>query len=153
MWDDLRRQVEYRLKRLDNNVVKLQPVLKKAKLGNAPDDIELSALAFMLQSSYSDIEEVFKTIAKAMNDIIHDQESWHRNLLESMQHPTPARPPVISPALHQALRDYLNFRHYARYSSVVDLNWQKMAPLVHSWEETLSLFKVELLEFMVKLRK
>ena len=79
-----------------------------------PDAIELSALAAMLHSFYTGIENIFKRIALELDGAMPRGESWHRELLDAMTGPTQARGAVISLPLRGQLREYLGFRHVFR---------------------------------------
>lgn len=55
-----------------------------------------------------------------------------------MTRPGSNRPRLLTTELHDALLDYLRFRHVFRSAYSFDLDWQKMAPLVLRVEQTLS---------------
>lgn len=114
----------------------IQPLL--AKCGDtAPDEIELSALAAMLHSFYTGIENIFKRAAVELDGEPLKGDMWHRDLLLRMKAPTPHRPPLLTNELHDALLEYLRFRHVFRHAYSFDLDWQKMSYLVLNVEVTL----------------
>jgi hypothetical protein len=113
-----------------------------------PNDVELLALAGILHSFYSGLENIFKRIAGDIDGNFVKTGSWHSVLLENMAIPTPKRSAVISEILKKQLQFYLNFRHVFRGAYSYDLNWQKMKSLVLESEEILLLVEKELNEFM-----
>jgi hypothetical protein len=77
-----------------------------------PDDIELSALAAMVHSFYTGIENIFKRIAEELDgQLPRSSGFWHRELLDTMNKPGRVRPAVISENLVECLDSYLDFRH------------------------------------------
>ena len=63
-------------------------------------------------------------------------DAWHRELLLRMKTSTAHHPALLSEELHDALNEYLRFRHVFRNAYSFDLDWQKMSPLVLRLEET-----------------
>ena len=116
-----------------------------------PDIIERSALASMLHSFYTGVENIFKRIAIASDGGLPGGHNWHRDLLASMAQPGARRPAALSLAARLALRPYLDFRHVFRHGYGFDLQWDKMARLVRGCEETWRLVQRELAEFMAAL--
>jgi hypothetical protein len=114
----------------------------------APDVIELSALAALLHSFYTGIENIFKRVAVEIDGTPPRGESWHRELLDSMTRPTSIRPAVISQPLRGRLNEYLNFRHVFRQAYSFQLKWEKMSRLVLGCEEALRQIEDELDYFL-----
>jgi len=150
--DDLREQIDIRFDRIEDNIAVFRRVLDAAHAGEAPKPIELSGLAFFLQSFYTETEAIFKLIADDIDSEVPDSDSWHQDLLAAMAKETANRPPVISGELNKMLRDFLNFRHFSRYATAFTLDWDPMAPLVVQVENTLKLLKTELREFLDRIR-
>ena len=75
-------------------------------------------------------------------------EFWHRQLLDNMAYPGPARRAVISASLRDDLRVYLYFRHVFRQAYTFELRWEKMAGLVERCENTLRQLELELETFL-----
>lgn len=136
-WDKFRKQQATEREQLRRLVTSMQPVLAKCR-ETTPSEIELSALAAMLHSFYTGIENIFKRVTIALDDEVLRGEAWHRELLQRMTRPGSNRPRLLTTELHDALLDYLRFRHVFRSAYSFDLDWQKMAPLVLRVEQTLS---------------
>ena len=92
--------------------------------------MEIDALAALLHSFYTGIENIFKRISATLDNGPPGGPFWHVELLNSMTRCTTSRPAVISHELCKTLRQYLDFRHVFRHAYAFDLQWSKMAPLV-----------------------
>lgn len=148
MLDELRKQIEIRLQRLEENITVHKPILDRVKTGDEPGDIELSALAYMLQAFYSDVEAIFKLVARTIDNELPDTDSWHNDLLTFVGHETTDRPALISEELRQKLKEYLTFRHFSRYATAFMLDWEQMSSVVQDCEQTLKKLETELKEFL-----
>jgi hypothetical protein len=147
VWDKLRKQVAVEVEQLNYLIEVHRPLLTKCT-GTTPNDIELSALAAMLHSFYTGIENIFKRVAVELDSAPPRGESWHRELLDAMIRPNAARPAVLSTPLRDRLREYLEFRHVFRQAYSFQLRWDKMSPLVLGCEETLRQLEAELDVFL-----
>ena len=144
----LQEQVGIRFRRLDRNLEAHRAILDAAKRGEELELRDLSALAFMLQSFYTEIESIFKRVALVVDAQLLDKDSWHRDLLASMATETPSRRAAISRESGAVLRKYLSFRHFSRHATAVDLDWNQMAPLVLGCEAALQQVRSELDAFV-----
>lgn len=147
MLDKLRKQIGVEIQQLNRLLEVHQPLLAKCA-NEPPNEIETSALAAMLHSFYTGIENIFKRIVLESGSALPSGEAWHRELLDAMRTPRPANTAVISPPLHDRLREYLRFRHVFRQAYSFELRWEKMASLVLECEETLQLLESELVELL-----
>jgi hypothetical protein len=139
----LRKQIVIELDQLNHLLDVHHPLLVKCA-SEPPSEIEISALAAMLHSFYTGIENIFKRIVLESGDALPAGESWHRGLLDVMSNPSAARAAVISTPLRDRLREYLRFRHVFRQAYSFQLRWDKMSSLALKCEETLRLLEVEL---------
>lgn len=147
VWDRLRKQVALERQQLGTLFEMYRPLLQKCA-DNPPNEIELSALAAMLHSFYSGIENIFKRIAAEVDGRPPGGEFWHRELLDAMVKPGKARPAVLSSDLADRLDDYLQFRHVFRHAYTFNLRWDRMRSLALGCEETLHLLEDQLDEFL-----
>ena len=134
-WDKFRKQQAAEREQLARLLATMQPLLARCR-ETAPTDIELSALAAALHSFYTGVENIFKRVAVELDGQPPQGEAWHRDLLRRMTTGTVNRPALLSTKLHDALLDYLRFRHVFRNAYSFDLDWAKLSPLVLQWEET-----------------
>lgn len=151
MWHKLREQIAVE-KELINRLIDVhRPLLSKCT-STLPDNIEISALAAMLHSFYTGIENLFKRIAIHVDGGSSRGEAWHSQLLKSMAGATQNRPAVISESLRVQLQSYLDFRHVFRHAYSFELQWSKMASLVLECENTFRLLETEMDSFLREIR-
>jgi len=141
--DKLRKQIAIELQQLNHLLDVHRPLLDQCT-SEAPSEIEISALAAMLHSFYTGIENILKRIMLESGEALPSGEAWHRELLDAMTKPGSARAAVISILLRDRLRDYLRFRHVFRQAYSFNLRWDKMTTLVLGCAETLRLLEAEL---------
>ncbi len=146
MWPDLKEQVAIEESQLERLLAIHQPLLERSGT-QAPNAIELSALAALLHSFYTGIENIFRRIAIEIDGGIDKGDGWHRRLLIQMQGARNNRLPVISGELSERLQAYLQFRHVFRNSYSFQLHWEKMQPLVLHCEETFESLRAEIASF------
>ena len=142
-WDRFRKQQAAEREQLRRLLVAMRPVLAECP-AEVLTEVELSALAAMLHSFYTGLENIFKRVALELDAQPVRGEAWHRDLLRRMTVPTPERPAWLSAELHETLLDYLRFRHVFRNAYSFDLHWEKMASLVLNAESTLTRLEQEL---------
>lgn len=143
MWPKTQKRANLELAMLRELLDSFRPLLEKVR-ASEPDYVEMSALAAMLHSFYTGIENIFKRIAEEIDDSLPSGLSSHAALLGQMAQPTDLRPPVISDDLRLRLRYYLDFRHMFRHAYTHDLKWRKMSDLVLHCEETLDRLQTDL---------
>ena len=149
---ELQRYFETERRQINRLIDEYRPLLARLA-AREPDGIERSALAAMLHSFYTGVENIFKRIATASDGGLPDGRNWHRDLLASMARPGAHRPAALSQAARLALRPYLDFRHVFRHGYGFDLQWEKMSGLVRGCEETWRLVQKDLAEFMAALNR
>ena len=142
-WDRFRKQQAAEREQLHRLFAGMRPLLAKCT-AETPTEIELSALAAMLHSFYTGIENLFKRVAVELDGQPVRGEAWHRDLLRQMTVAGSVRTGWLSPELHEVLLDYLRFRHVFRNAYSFDLQWEKLAPLVLKAEATLARLEREL---------
>lgn len=147
MWPDLKEQIAVEESQLERLLAIHQPLLERSRT-QPPNDIELSALAALLHSFYTGIENLLRRIAIEIDGGIDKGEGWHRRLLVQMGGSRESRPAVISGELLERLQPYLQFRHVFRSSYSFQLHWEKMQPLVLHCEETFGSLRVEIASFI-----
>jgi len=146
-WDKFRKQQATEREQLQRLVFGMHGLLAQCRTTD-PTEIELSALAALLHSFYTGVENIFKRVAVELDGEPVRGDSWHRELLLRMKSPTANRPALLSGELHDSLNEYLRFRHVFRNAYSFDLDWHKMAPLVLRLEETFAMLERALNEFV-----
>jgi hypothetical protein len=149
VWPDVEEQVAVEQAQIDQLFVAYQAAIDKSS-HQEPDFIELSALATMLHSFYTGIENIFKRIALEIDGNIPSGYASHSELLTAMTQSTANRPPVISDELQVRLSAYLSFRHVFRHAYSFQLEWNKMRGLVLHSQATWQQLQAELGQFFSK---
>jgi len=115
------------------------------------DDLDLitvTAMASVLHSFYTGVENIFGIVAKQIDMNVPQGARSHSELLAAMQQETPQRPAVLDAKLATQLLKYLGFRHYYRHAYSFRLDWDEMGDLVRQLEETWASLKSALQEFL-----
>lgn len=146
MWPDVEEQVAVEQAQIAQLFEAYRAAISKSSQ-QAPDFIELSALAAMLHSFYTGIENIFKRVALEIDGDIPSGYASHSDLLTAMARPTTSRPPVISEDLRLRLSAYLSFRHVFRHAYSFQLEWDKMRGLVLESQATWQQLQTELGRF------
>lgn len=119
---------------LEDELDKLNKLAEKILLDrekHRESEIYVESAAMNLQSYYTGVERVFKTIAAKLDGEVPAGERWHKDLLDQVAIEIPSiRPPVISKLLRDELGKYLAFRHVIRNIYPYDLDSQSVADLV-----------------------
>lgn len=143
----LRKQIEVELAQL-GRLMERHPQLLIKGPDDTPAAVEIDALATLLHSFYSGVENLFKRISVAYDGGPPTGRIWHAELLDTMTRATPARDAVISLELRASLRRYLDFRHVFRHAYSLELRWDKMAPLVAECPDTFRTLEREIVRFV-----
>ena len=96
--------------------------------------IETAAACAMLHSFYTEIEKIFKLIARDWDGQVPSSDSWH-NLRQASA--------IVSPALVEVLSEFLAFRHLFRGASIVLMRWEKLSPLIGKVDRTYDQVRIE----------
>lgn len=81
-----------------------------------PDTVEIAAVATVLHSFYTGLENVFTSVAKGIDNSVPSGGQSHRDLLRQMSQETELRMPLVSKRTAKTLSEYLGFRHFYRHS-------------------------------------
>lgn len=109
-----------------------------------PDTVEIAAVATVLHSFYTGLENVFTSVAKGIDNSVPSGGQSHRDLLRQMSQETERRMPLVSKRTAKTLSEYLGFRHFYRHSYSFLIDWEELKklvmPLEYVWANTRSEF-------------
>jgi hypothetical protein len=111
----LEKQVRTELEELALLLGRHPGLLEKCRT-EAPTNLELDALASMLHTFYTGVENIFKRVSLEVDGTLPTGPSWHVLLLDAMASPSDSRAAVIDVGLRKTLRGYLDFRHVFRHA-------------------------------------
>lgn len=95
-----------------------------------PDLIEKTAVASVLHSFYTGIENILVAIAKNFDKSIPSDKNWHNKLLKQISEKTKSREAVLNKDNVNILLEYLGFRHFYRHSYSFYLDWSLLSKLI-----------------------
>lgn len=81
-------------------------------------------IASSIQSLYTKTEEIFKYIAKVVDNNVPSGEGWHFELLKQMTDETDDRFPVLTDKTYRLLVELKNFRHVVRNNYSANLDYE-----------------------------
>jgi len=107
-------------------------------------------VALNLHSFYSALERIFELIALELDGGTLGGETWHTELLRQMSLDVPdLRPPVLQAETAARLDEYRKFRHRIRNIYAMNLDPDRMAPLVAGLPILWPAIQQELIAFAV----
>ncbi len=134
----IKEQINFKISDLDKLFLEYDLIFKKAE-NEIPDLFDMTILGSVLHSFYNELENIFETIAKNIDNNVPIGNKSHQELLHQMASENENRAEIINEELYLKLREYATFRHFYRHAYSFQLNWEKMKPLVkdiHSiWKE------------------
>jgi len=146
----MREKIEFELERLRQLLATHRELIATCR-EREPTAIELSALAMLLHSFYTGVENIFKRIMVEGDGEPERGEAWHRDLLDRMATAKGSRPAVISIELRDQLDDYLAFRHVFRHVYSFELSWEKLGPLIFDYSDVHAKVTAEVTAFVWQL--
>ena len=141
--------IRFEIGQIDELLTRYEPLVTKVQQ-DEPDLVELTALASVLHSFFTGVENIFVVIAQNIDGIPPSGPSSHRDLLNQMVKPNSMRTAVLSSESAAQLAEYLAFRHFYRHAYSFFLRWAEMEGLVikmsHVWRQV----RHELMLFLEK---
>ena len=97
--------------------------------------LELAGVATLLHNFYSGVENILKQVLLAQGLPLPEGPAWHRDLLT-----TSAEHGIISETTAQHLQQFLAFRHFFSHAYALELDPQRLEPLVNDAENVFQAF-------------
>ncbi|MDD5673570.1 MAG: hypothetical protein PHC61_05380 [Chitinivibrionales bacterium] len=132
---DLQEKIAAELENAEKIIVELQ---RAGELINF-SPVELAGVGAFLHNFYNSIENIVKQVLLAEAIEIPSGSFWHRDLLEAA-----CSAHVISSPLKNKLAPYLAFRHFFVHGYSLDLQVDRIVPLVQSLGMVYAEFKENL---------
>ena len=140
-------RVEEELSEIKQLVEKINKGWKYAQ--KTKESFYLDSVALNLHGFYSALEKIFELIAKEIDGIIPEGNSWHQDLLIQMKTEfKKVRPAVISRDTFNKLDEYRGFRHVVRNVYTFNLSPSRIEPLVEGIDLIFIQIKEEITRFL-----
>lgn len=110
MSTELLKEIRVELEQLTELLNSHRPLIASCS-ETLPNAIERSALAALLHSFYTGLENIFVRVSLHADGTKPAGGEWHQALLRAMAAPTANRAAVISPQTVEVFAEYLAFRH------------------------------------------
>jgi uncharacterized protein YutE (UPF0331/DUF86 family) len=101
--------------------------------------VELAGVAALLHNFYQGIEKILQQIVLSRGLKLPTGSSWHRDLVDLS-----VSNGFVSEAIALELRAYLAFRHFFSHAYVLDLDVNRIEPLVEYAQEVFQKFIKEI---------
>lgn len=148
---DLRDEVAYDLAQMQTVVDELESLRRDVGALEATLREVMAAGAF-LSSFYNGVENILKRISKHHAVPLPTGDQWHVALLDQFREPPPAGLPVLlSEPLAKDLDVYRRFRHVARTSYGIELDWTKVAVGIDKIGSVFERFRAAVTEYLSRL--
>jgi hypothetical protein len=123
-----------------------------SRVNSLSDQFQLRAIGSILQDFYTSVENIFKVVARYVDESTPDGHDWHLELLQQMSTDIISiRPAVISSQTLQYLNEYRGFRHIFRNIYGFNLIAERVERLLDLLEPTIKLLKQDIQSFMEKM--
>jgi hypothetical protein len=150
--DQVIQRIEFEIAQIDRLLNTYQKLLQEAQDAE-PDLVALTALASVLHSFYTGVENIFTTVAKEIDQQLPDGSRSHSDLLLQMTSSTVNRNSVVDIEMAKQLATYLGFRHFYRHSYSFLLDWAKQGDLVLELPDLWKDLRTDLERFLEELKK
>lgn len=150
MAKDVKGLMQFEIGQIDELFAQYAALLMAAQEAE-PELVELTALASVLHSFFTGVENIFAAIARNIDGDIPIGVSSHRDLLNRMVRPTAERQAVLSSKSAESLAKHLAFRHFYRHSYSFHLDWDEMKELVIGMPQVWQQVRSEILSFLESL--
>ncbi len=143
-----------------NNIDKLHSELQArglleqlpSRVSSLSDQFQLRAVGSILHDFYTCAENIFKIIARYIDESTPDGSDWHLELLQQMSTDIAnIRPYVISSLTLQYLNEYRGFRHIFRNIYGFNLIAERIERLLDLFDPTIKLLKQDIQSFIQKM--
>ena len=139
----IKKQICFKIDEIDKLFIEYDSIFKKID-EKEPDLYDVTILASVLHSFYNGLENIFKIIAKNIDNNVPSGNKSHQELLEQMATKNKYRNAIIDKKIYLSLREYATFRHFYRHSYSYQISWNIMKYLIDDIFDIWSDFKISI---------
>ena len=129
--DDARQRIEAEYESIAKALAAL-PTIDLLELS----ELELAGVAAILHNFYNGIENIIKQILARQGVQLSAGPSWHRDLLQKT-----AEQKLLPHSLIEQLKRFLAFRHFFIHAYALELDPEKLSPLVKEIDQIFNDFR------------
>ncbi|MCK5506132.1 MAG: hypothetical protein KAJ10_13285 [Thermodesulfovibrionia bacterium] len=139
----LKAEIEAQIGEIENIYNKLEERKKEIS------KIALESTGYQLHNLYCAFEDLFKIIADAFENHIHDKSRYHTELLKRMTMPIEGiRPHLLSRASYTLLNNLRSFRHVFRHAYSYELDVRKVGFVMDDVTELKEIYRKDINAFL-----
>lgn len=147
--DDLRDEANFDIESIQQTLGPIDELVSQIG-SDEPTIHQLAAFGAYLQSIYNGLENILKRFSNYHQVKIPEVANWHEALLRMFtEPPSQPLPAILTPELNEAVSEYRSFRHIFRKNYAMNLDWEKIQPLLVRVRPTLAKV-VERIEHILK---
>lgn len=147
MDENIKKKILFEITQINEAMDSTKPLRDLCKI-KAPDIIEKSAVALLLQSFYNGIENILIIIVKHFDKKLPNSSKWHKELLEMSFEKLQEHGPIFQKELKVTLTDYMTMRHFIRHTYGFKLDWEQMKELTNEIDSVWVMVKEDLNKFI-----
>ena len=144
---NLKEKIESEISRINRLFDNGKPLMASCKI-KEPDFTERFAITYFLQSFYTGIESIVELIFKHSEENVSFDKHWHKRLLAQAFESTEKRTRIFKDDYRKQLEEYLTFRHFSRHSYGIEIDWQRLRPLMTDVEKVWGLIQQDIHTFI-----
>lgn len=122
-------QIQFEMEQIDPLFIAYEALFQRAQQPTAPNLVEITALASVLHSFYTGLENIFTSIAKGIDGDVPGGPQSHCDLLLRIGQENVHRSAVLTVETIATLSNYLGFRHFYRHTYSFFLDWTDLKEL------------------------
>lgn len=146
----LERRIQDDLRAIDE----IHRALEGTSLSPEASEETTIVAGYRLHNLYNAVENIFRSIAEAFENQLHDRERWHSELLRRMTLDLrPVRPAVIDERAYECLDELLRFRHLFRAAYGIQLAPERLVLVLRKATELRELFADQIEDFLSFVRR
>ncbi|MDR1290204.1 MAG: hypothetical protein LBK06_03290, partial [Planctomycetaceae bacterium] len=108
MNENIKQKILFEISQIDEVIKSTKPLRDLCKI-KAPDVVEKSAVALLLQSFYNGVENVLIIIVKYFDEKLPSGNKWHKELLNTAFEESPQKHrPIFRKEIRVILNDYMS---------------------------------------------